>query len=550
MNEFRTLRVLDRFRFIFEKFGINYVIMRRILYIKLMMDGRRVPTIIGNTGSTSDNKGEAQNGFLRSLWLYLLMGGLLLTPLTMMGDNYIFQMSLVFGILIFMVLTSLISDFSSVLLDIRDKTILDSKPVNKRTVHAAKIIHVSIYLFFITSALSVLPLIGGTIRHGIVFLLIFLFELIFINILVVALTALLYLVVLQFFDGEKLKDIINYVQIGLTLVMTIGYQFVSRLFNIVDLNYVFDGKWWQYFIVPVWFAAPFELFIHGDRNKVFLIFSLLAVLVPLVSVFIYMKCMPLFERNLQKLTNHSGTRKGRFRNKGTGISVFLCSTFEERMFFRFTSDMMRNERNFKLKVYPTVGLSLAFPFIFLFNMVQAKEWSQISSSKSYLLIYVSALFIPTVMMMLKYSDSYKGAWIYRAMPVRDLSHIFKGSLKALLVKLFVPLIILVSVIFMAVYGLRIIPDIIVLLLSICIYTVIAFLMLRKALPFSEPYQVSRNGESMKIVVLMGILALFAGVHLISTFISYGVYIYMLLLIIGNILGWRRAFRTSWDNVTS
>lgn len=226
MNEFRTLRVLDRFRFIFEKFGINYVIMRRILYIKLMMDGRRVPTIIGNTGSTSDNKGESQNGFLRSLWLYLLMGGLLLTPLTMMGDNYIFQMSLVFGILIFMVLTSLISDFSSVLLDIRDKTILDSKPVNKRTVHAAKIIHVSIYLFFITSALSVLPLIGGTIRHGIVFLLIFLFELIFINILVVALTALLYLVVLQFFDGEKLKDMINYVQIGLTLVMTIGYQFV------------------------------------------------------------------------------------------------------------------------------------------------------------------------------------------------------------------------------------------------------------------------------------------------------------------------------------
>ncbi|OAB42810.1 hypothetical protein [Paenibacillus glacialis] len=549
MNEFRTLKVLDRFRLLFEKFGINYVIMRRILQVKLTMDGRRVPTIIGNSGSAQDPKKDDQNKFLRSMWLYLVLGTLALAPIVMLNDNFIFQMSLVFGIVIFMALTSLISDFSSVLLDIRDKTILNSKPVDARTIHAAKIIHISIYLFFITAALSIAPLIGGTIRHGIIFSIIFLFELVFIDILVVVLTALLYLVVLQFFDGEKLKDIINYVQIGLMLVMTIGYQFISRLFNIVDLNYVFDGKWWQYFIVPVWFAAPFELFIHGDRNRVFLIFALLAVLVPLVSILIYVKCMPSFERNLQKLNDNSGRRK-RGRPKGTGISRFLCSTQEERMFYRFTSDMIGNDRNFKLKVYPSLGLSIVFPFIFLFNFLQSQEWDKISSSKSYLLMYAAALFIPQVLIMLKFSDNYKGAWIYKVMPVRDLAAIFKGSLKAALVRLFLPLILLVSVIFIIVFGLRIIPDVIVYLLSICIYTVLTFRILRKALPFSEPYQVSGKGEGLLLFVLMVIMALFVGFHFLSTLVSYGVYIYMTLLIIANIVSWRRAFRTSWDRIIS
>lgn len=515
MNEFRALRILDRFQFLFEKFGINYVIMRRILQIKLTLDGRRVPTVIGNS-SHQKPENEDQNKFLRSMWIYLLLGTLALAPIVMMSDNFIFTMSMVFGIVIFMVLTSLISDFSSVLLDIRDKTILDSKPVDARTIQAAKIIHICIYLFFITASLSIAPLIGGTIRHGMVFLLLFLFELVLIDILIVVLTALLYLVVLQFFDGEKLKD----------------------------------GKWWQYFIVPVWFAAPFEFFIHGNTTNVFIIFSLMAVLVPLVSIFIYVKCMPLFERNLLKLSNNSVTRKGGLRTKGTGISRFLCSTQEERVFFRFTSDMIRNDRNFKLKVYPSLGFSLVFPFIFLFNFLQTQEWGEVSSSRSYLLIYAAALFVPSVIMMLKYSDSYKGAWIYKVMPIQDLTPIFKGSLKALLVRLFLPIFLLVSIVFTIVFGLRIIPDIIVFLLSICVYTVISFCMLRKAVPFSEPYLVSGKGEGMLLFVLMAIMAAFTGIHFLSTLVSYGVYIYMVILIIVNIVSWRQAFRTSWGNMTS
>ncbi|CAM5500551.1 ABC transporter permease OS=Lysinibacillus sphaericus OX=1421 GN=LS41612_12845 PE=4 SV=1 [Lysinibacillus sphaericus] len=135
------------------------------------------------------------------------------------GDNYHFQMSIAYGIVIFIVMTTLISDFSSVLLDVRDRSILSTKPINAKTINAAKILHILIYLTYLTIALTAIPLLVSLFTQGILFFLLTVFALIFINIFIVVLTTILYIVILRFFDGEKLKDIINYVQIGLSLVL-------------------------------------------------------------------------------------------------------------------------------------------------------------------------------------------------------------------------------------------------------------------------------------------------------------------------------------------
>lgn len=49
MNDFASLRVLDRFRKIFLKFDIDYDLMRRILQLKLTMDSRRLPPIFNGS---------------------------------------------------------------------------------------------------------------------------------------------------------------------------------------------------------------------------------------------------------------------------------------------------------------------------------------------------------------------------------------------------------------------------------------------------------------------------------------------------------------------
>lgn len=545
MREFVSLKVLDRFQALFERLGVDYPMMRKILQIKLTIDGRRMPTIFNQSGKRS-GAGD-QNIFAKSLGLYALMG-LVTVPFVVMGDNYMFQMSFVFGLLMFLVMTSLISDFSTVLLDIRDRNIIASKPVNRRTVGMAKTLHILIYLFFLTGALCAAPLIAAFAKHGVLFFLLFVVEIVLTDVLIVVLTAFLYMLILKFFDGEKLKDMINNVQIMLSVAITVGYQFIGRSFDLMQLQVVFEPRWWQAFIPPLWFGATYEWLLRGQAAPHFIVFSLLAFVTPIVSILLYTRLVPFFERSLQKLANDSAKKSREHSRWLDVVSRFVCSGREERTFFRFGSLMMGNEREFKLKVYPSLGFSIVFPFIFFFNVLRNQSFGEIAASKWYLNIYFCALLIPTVIMMLRYSGKHKGSWLYKTMPLPSPAPIFRGTIKAFLVRLFMPVYLLESVIFIALFGARIVPDLIVVALSVLLYAVLCFLVFRKALPFSESFEAVKQNDSLIIIPLLLLLALFAGVHLASTLVTGGVYAYMVLLAVLNVVVWRKGFAISWDDL--
>ncbi|MCY6354271.1 hypothetical protein [Clostridium sp. ZS2-4] len=236
MKEFKVLKFLDKFKVLFEKFGVDYEIMRKILQMKLVMDGRRIPTIMNK----SNKEKEEENSFFKSLGLYALFG-LIIVVLIIPKTNLIFQMSCVFGILMFMIMTTLISDFSSVLLDVRDKNIIFSKPVNNKTINAAKFIHVFIYMFSLT------------------------------------------------------------------------------------------------------------IILENSRNTYYIIFSILAAAVPVISILIYIKLVPSFERNLQKLNVNSGKTDKRKKKLFYKLSNVFCSNKQEQIFFRFTYYMIKNEKSLSLK---------------------------------------------------------------------------------------------------------------------------------------------------------------------------------------------------------
>ncbi|GIO57276.1 hypothetical protein [Paenibacillus cineris] len=542
MNDFKTLILLDRCKGLFEKAGMDYVQMRRILQIKLTMDGRRAPTLIGKTSRSADPD-ELSNQFLKSLWIYAVMGAVM-TPFVVMGHNLIFQMSIVFGILMFMITTSLISDFSSVLLDVRDHTILGSKPVNAKTINMAKAIHIMIYLFFITGSITAAPLVGVLFRHGIVFFLIFVLEIVLMDLLIVAITALLYWLVLRFFDGEKLKDIINYVQIGLTMVMAVGYQLIARVFNLVDLQIGYEAQWWHVFLFPVWFAAPFEWLFGGHRGEAIIVFSLLSVLLPLLAVWIYVRMIPSFEANLRKLSTQTARKKGRGGRWPDVLGRWICRSREEQVFFRFALGMIRKERDYKLKVYPSLGLSLIFPFIFMFNTFNSgSSWEEIRSGNSYLFMYFCAVMIPSAVMMLQYTSTPKGAWIFSTVPLRNHEPVYKGTLKACIAQLILPIFVVESMIFTVIFGVRILPDLLVILVMTLLYTVISFRLMGLEMPFTEPAQAgTQSGRTGLMLLLFLILGAMAGLHFALRFSTYGVYVLMAVALIANIAAWKLAFR--------
>ncbi|ETI66756.1 hypothetical protein [Neobacillus vireti] len=543
MKNFQTLKFLDLFRRIFESFGIDYPVMRKILAVKLTMDGRRTPTIFNQ--QAKKKKKPEENGFIKSLGMYVLLS-LFLIPIVVFGQNYLYQMSILFGIVMFLVMTSMISDFSNVLLDIKDKGILQTKPVGRKTISAAKTVHISIYLFFLTAAIAGAPIVAGTFKYGILFLLLSLIGLILVNLFIVVLTAIIYYFILRYFDGEKLKDIINYVQIGLSVSIAVGYQILGRAFSFIDMKITFSPSWWQFFIPPIWFGAPFELFLGSHSNGYLVIFSLLALVVPVLAIVVYNRMMPSFERNLQKLTNNSGGGKRKERRWKQWLTGVICRSNEEKVLFRFSDNMMRNEREFRLKVYPSLGLSLVFPFIFMFNEIQMNSYAHLVSSKWYLGLYGSCLMIPNAVTMLKYSGKYKGAWIYKTAPIQSLAPLYSAALKVFIVNLFLPVYLILSVIFIGIFGIKVIPDLLVVFVTAVLYTIICSNYLKGTLPFSESFEDAQQSGGAKILLALLLIAVFIGIHFAVTFIPYGVVMYYILLLVITIFAWKQAYKTIWN----
>lgn len=534
------LKLLDLLQPFFRMLRIDYPVMRKILEVKLTMDGRRTPTIFASDVS---NKKKDGNQFVKSLFIYVLYG-LILIPFIFLEENYIFQISIIFGISMFILMTSMISDFSSVLLDVRDKTILHTKPIHLRTISAAKIVHVAIYMSMLTGAFIGIPSIVMLGVQGVGYFLLFLAEVVLLNLFIMTITALVYIFILRFFSGEKLKDIINYVQILLSVGIIIGYQIVIRSFEFVDYNYVYDFNWWHVFIPPIWFGAPFELFLNGNTSYGMIILSSLAVISPIISIVFYYQLMPAFERNLQKLMGSTEKSKQKRRKIHSLWERLFCRSKEERQFFRFSSIIMAREREFKLKVYPTLGFSLIFPFIFHFNYLSQNSFEQLSNSNLYFTIYLSNIFIGVVVMMLRFSSKYKGAWIFQTAPIEHPSAIYSGTLKAFLIKLYLPIYTLLSIVFIFLFSARIIPDLIVVFITGVLHTLISYKVVNnRKYPFSEAFESAQQGGStVKTFLLMFVIGLFFFVHQFFRQIDYGVYMYLVILLSATIISWRVVFK--------
>ncbi len=549
MKDFFTLKILDRLQFIFKILKIDYPVLRKILQVKFTMDARRVPTAFGNSSKYKEDK----NYFLTSLLIYSAMGLFTILPFSLMVNNHLIQMSLIFGILMFFITSTVIADFSTVLLDVRDKAIILTKPVEAKTLSIAKFIHVFNYLFSITFALTGLTIIALFIKYTVVenitysllFLLLFVAELVLLNLIIVILTTLLYLFILKFFSGEKLKDIINYVQIIMIITITVGYQLIGRLIEAENLfNIYLKDTWYQYLLVPVWFGAPFALIFEHNLDISVIIMSLLVVILPIISFIVYLKLIPTFEASLLKLNQTEKKRKYRVRK--FQLAKYFIHNHEEMIFYKFCLKMMSSERDFKLRVYPSLGFAIIFPFIFLFQgQISVKD---LADSKFYFYLYFSAIMLPPVVMMLKYSKNYKGSWIYQVVPINNMNAINKGSLKAFIIRLLLPIYLIESTVFLFLFNYKILPDLIVIFLTMLTFTVICYRIVGDKLPFSESFDNYNKGQAMIVFLLLFILGIFVLFHLLATFIPFGIYIYLGLIFIINLLVWKFSFRRKHNGV--
>lgn len=550
MKDFFLLKVLDRFRFVFQRLGVDYPMMRKILQLKFMMDDRRVPTVMMNSRRDAASKANFRTSLLIYAFIGVFIGLFLLLPLPLF-----FGMNLVMGMLIFMIMTTMISDFSSILLDVRDKSILLPRPVEPRTLNAAKLIYIVAYLARITLALSAGSLAVGTLRRGAVFFFLFLLQLVLICGFVILLTSLLYYAILTVFSGEKLKDIINYFQIVLTVFITVGYQFLGRVFDLSSLNGTFSPAWWNVFLPSMWFSAPFSLLLEHDFSPFYAGFSLLAVVIPVVTTVLYVKVVaPRFERNLQKLNSGGESRPAKKRAFQRAVSNLICFDPLEKVFFRFTQQMLANERKLKLRLYPSLAFSVMMPFLFFVSFFSRQSFStayeSFTQGRYYLYLYFSAAVFPPLFSSVSTSENYRGAWIYRALPVESPAAVMKGAFKAFLCKYVLPIQVLMSVIFLALFGVKIIPDLLLIFANTMVLILVTYKFSKKELPFCQDFQYTQNGSSMGMFFLSFLLCGFLVLvhYVLAEYTDFGVWINTAVSLGAAVLLWRISFQITWEDL--
>jgi hypothetical protein len=526
--------------------------MRMILHIKLTMDGRRVSTVMRNNKKTDDK--EDKNNYLSLLKMNLFMS-IFIGLIMLSGMASMIATNIVIGINLFMMVSLMISDFSAVLLDVGEKNILMPKPIDSKTFNAAKTTHICIYLMGLSLSLNLIPLALGTVKYGPLFFVIFSVESILAVFIVIAVTALLYTLVLRFFDGEKLKDIINYFQILLAFVFAFGYQLVIRVFNTTNLNSEYVPRLWHALLPSMWFAAPFGIYIDGNKQPFLLFLLVLGIVGPILLITIYIKAVvPYFEKNLQKLSGNGGNVSKTSENRKEFIARLVCKNKVEKSMFKFTQNMIATERNLKLKVYPTLAMAVFMPVLFVF-MERGNGKSLMDNiqtgygGKIHLLMYISIFLLCFCTAFINNSDSYKGAFIYKVLPIENPGIILKGAIKGTIFKLIIPLYILEATVFLILKGPTIIIDLIVMFLVLLIISLEYFKLSNKAMPFSVKFATADSGKLIEPSIITGILlGVFAIIHIVirNNMVVVGIYAGVLLVV--NVILWRNSFKVSWKDI--
>ena len=538
MEDFFSLKILDLFRPLFEAFGVEYEKMRLIVNMKLTLDKRK------------NNSSENKNSLMQSVILYLIIG-FVASRIIVMPLDIMTKMTVLFALIFVMLLTCFITDFSSVILDTYDRHIIGITDVKDITLNMAKIVHIIIYISIMSFSISAFSILMILMAYNIGFCLLFILCMILMDFLLIMMTSVIYYLLIKIFKGEKLKDVLNLFQIFMILVFSIMYYLITSSLSDIQINYTFSIKAYDLFIPFMWFASLFCVAFYGKIQTLYIIMSILGIIVPILSIFIYIKLTPAFERNLEKLEQVSYNEKDS-KSKKSFVSKLgnkICKNNEEKSFFEFIYINLSRDREFKTRVYPTLASGIIMPLVLLIvtydrSMSIMEYLKSLSTTNNFLNIYLAVILLQNCILLLKYSKEYEASFIYDVLPISKKKNIYSAEFKVIIIKLFVPVFIIIGIPYLILFKSKFIVHLLIAFVSTIFISMGTFRANDKSLPFSEDYAVTANTSNfLNIIKSIGFVG--AAVLLHYLIILKAPYIfsvaYLILLILIMKIIWNKVF---------
>ena len=542
----------------YRSMGVDTGHLATILEMKLSLDDRRKKTFLSRKNNTTEDK-DASYGTL-AFMMFLFMGALYVIPLLLINDR-VTGLALSMGMMIFFLAATLITDFTSVLIDVRDNLILLPRPISDRTFVLSRLLHILVYILKVVIPMSIPTTIALGIMEGPMGILGYVLALPFLIIFTIFAVNAIYLLILRITTPERFKSIITTVQVVFAIIVYAGYQLLPRLMNMVIIeSYTIPETGWGLLLPNYWFAALWKLVAQGGGSDFQVAAAMTALLLPLALIWVVVRVFaPSFNRKLGLITgsdggNFSQGRSDKEKSLANLFSPMLCRNKAEQMGFEFTWKLTGRLRDFKLKTYPIFGYILVLLIILLLPRkgVALDEMLKGLRTEKYLhlaILYLSSLFLMTAMSTTRYTEKHGAAWIFEVAPLARPGHVIAGSVRAMLTKFFVPLFMMAVAFLVAVAGWKILPDILLSFTSqlLMIYVMVYFSGI--LLPFSMPQDNAQKGQSVLVNILMLLLITgIIGIHYLTKFLPVSIWILIPATLIGSIYLDRFIFRCPWEKL--
>jgi ABC-2 type transport system permease protein len=480
------------FRWFIERMGADYNQFITLLKLKLTIDDRNLKRSSAKPGQNNTNALLMQSvtqifiGAMFALFLYIVK-----SPFT----YYYFAHTFIMAMMAMMI----ISEFTTILFDTSENAIIQPLPIKGNTISLARNAHVFVYLSLMAFNLSCITLILAISKFGIISGVIFLFTITLNVMFTLFLANILYLSIMRLASGEQLKNLLMYFQIAVAILFMAGYQFGLKLVDqTVFENMILPVHWYTFLVPPAFFSGFIESFttLHFDLIHVY--FILEAILIPAIAIYITGKYLtPVFNSKLMAL--EQGDRNSKVKTSATGNGLLLrialalfVSGNEEKAAFKLMWKMTGRERLFLQTLLPTYGYIIIMIVLPFFTRPTDTE-TLVKSDKYLFLLYTFLFVAATLPGALLTGNNRSAAWIFKSFPLSSPAELFKGFINAAFSRFFLPLYIVVSIIVCFIWGLKIIPDVIIVLMSIYLFTLLFYNIQQPWFPFSQEKSASKGG---------------------------------------------------------
>ncbi|MGN6508212.1 MAG: hypothetical protein ACTHLD_01965 [Chitinophaga sp.] len=513
MNKF-FLSLIALFNPLWRKMGVNTEQLHAILDVKLKMDDRR-PNAYTGMRQQQQNKAR-KNGSWAIVLVSLLMGVFYLFIFAL-GNNLVLQFFLWFSVFTVMMSITLISDFTSVLIDVKDNYVILPRPVNDKTVVVSRLLHIMVHISKIVGPLALPAFTYICIRYGIGAGAWFGVLVLLLSVFCIFLINAVYIVALKLTTPQRFKEILNYLQIVFSILVFATYYLAPKLMQKSQLAQLDLADYpWVNYMPTYWFARAWLGVASFDYAGLTILYILLSIAVPFLSLWLVVKVFaPSFNRKLamlgggeqgpvKKVKMQAGSVKRPFYKTLARLSA---KNTLERLSFELVWMVTGRSREFKLKVYPSLAYVIVYFVYFLFSKGSPGEaWAKLPETNMFiLLIYISSFAFITAISNIVYSDKFKAAWVYYAAPVKAPGEILIGAFKATLVKFFLPFYLLIVLFSLGVWGLRILPDLLLGFVNVVLINLLFAVIYLRKLPFSAQINVKQGaGNFMKGLTVMAI----------------------------------------------